>query len=73
MTDEKTLMRMANQIAANFHYAPEDDAVASVATHIRQFWTKRMRAELGDLAAQAPARLDPLVIKALARLAPSAG
>ena len=43
------LIRMANQIAANFHAYPHEQAVASVAEHIRGFWDPRMRAELASL------------------------
>ncbi|WP_339950805.1 formate dehydrogenase subunit delta [uncultured Albimonas sp.] len=37
------LVGMANQIAAYFQAYPEDEAVAGVADHIRQFWDPRMR------------------------------
>jgi formate dehydrogenase subunit delta len=73
MSDEKTLMRMANQIAANFRSAPEEEAIASVATHIRQFWTPRMRQEISALATRGAAGLDPVVTKALASLAAKSG
>jgi len=37
------LVRMTNQIADYFRAYPEDEAVAGVAEHIRQFWDPRMR------------------------------
>lgn len=52
MTDEAdvvaldALVRMANQIAANYRYLPEADVEAAVATHLRSFWAPSMRAEL---------------------------
>ena len=46
---ERELIRMANQIAANFHPYPHDEAVAAVADHIRAFWDPRMRAGLAAL------------------------
>jgi len=60
------LVRMSNQIAANFaHYGPERAAV-EVANHLRLFWPPSMRDELindHDLAA-----LDPVVVDAIAQL-----
>ena len=57
------LVRMSNQIAANFGHHPPDQAAAEVANHIRLFWPPSMRFELlddSDLAA-----LDPLVLGAI--------
>lgn len=42
MTDDR-LVQMANQIATFFSTFPEEEAVSSVAAHIRQFWDRRMR------------------------------
>ena len=42
------LVRMANQIAANFRHHPEAQAAAEVANHIRMFWPPLMRHELLD-------------------------
>ncbi len=36
------LVRMANQIAANFRHHPEAQAAAEVANHIRMFWPALM-------------------------------
>lgn len=40
------LVRMANQIAANFGSLSNEDAAAETAEHIRRFWEPRMRQEL---------------------------
>jgi formate dehydrogenase subunit delta len=41
------LVRMANQIAANFDYGPDKSkAVAGVVDHIRRFWSPMMREEI---------------------------
>ncbi|MCR9072880.1 MAG: formate dehydrogenase subunit delta [Alphaproteobacteria bacterium] len=46
------IVRMANQIA-DFHRSyPEEEAVAGVAQHIRDFWDPRMRADLAELLAR---------------------
>ena len=59
------LAHMAGQIAAFFKAYPEDEAAASIADHINQFWSKRMREDfLAAFRAGDPA-LDPLVAKAM--------
>ena len=56
------LVRMANQIAANFRHHPEAQAAAEVANHIRMFWPALMRRELlDDIGAGG---FDPLVVSA---------
>jgi formate dehydrogenase subunit delta len=40
------LIRMANQIAANYAHHPGDQAAREVATHLRSFWTPAMRSDL---------------------------
>lgn len=38
------LMKMLNQIAANFAYEKDEDAIATrVAAHIQSFWSPRMK------------------------------
>ena len=64
------LVRMSNQIAANFGHHPPDQAAAEVANHIKMFWPPSMRVELlddSDLAA-----LDPLVLEAIRLLCAAA-
>ena len=41
------LVRMANQIAANFAYLPEPEQAATrVADHLQRFWEPTMRKEI---------------------------
>ncbi|MGA3215210.1 MAG: formate dehydrogenase subunit delta [Acidimicrobiales bacterium] len=60
------LVRMANQIAANFKHHPEAQAAAEVANHIRMFWPPLMRNELLDNIDSGG--FDPLVVAAAQRL-----
>jgi formate dehydrogenase subunit delta len=47
--DVEKLVRMANQIAANFDYGPDKDkAAAGAADHLKRFWTPSMRAQIID-------------------------
>lgn len=63
------LIRMANQIAANFAPYPEDEAVEAIATHFHNFWTPEMRADLRAALAEGRAEaLDARARLALARL-----
>jgi formate dehydrogenase major subunit len=60
------LVRMSNQIAANFAHLGPERAATEVANHLRMFWPPSMRAELvadDDLAA-----LDAIVVEAIAQL-----
>lgn len=45
------LVRMANQIAANFAHLGGEEAAAETAGHLRRFWAPSMRAELLDAPA----------------------
>ena len=65
------LVRMANQIAANFRHHPESQAAAEVANHIRMFWPPLMRRELLDEIGSA--NFDPLVVAAANLLREAAG
>ena len=56
------LIRMANQIAANFRHHPDAQAAAEVASHLRMFWPPLMRRELLDNLDTGG--FDPLVIEA---------
>ncbi len=72
MSAEK-LVRMSNQIAAFFEPYPHEQAVAGVRDHLKSFWTPRMIEELrADIESGASARLDPLVVEAMAALKPDA-
>lgn len=63
------LVRMANQIASFFAAYPEDEAIASTAGHLRNFWEPRMRAELLAHLAAGGEGLSDLARKAASRLA----
>jgi formate dehydrogenase subunit delta len=63
------LVRMANQIAANFDYGPDKDkAVAGVVDHLRRFWTPDMRSAIIDYAKSDAAQLTPVAARAVAEL-----
>ena len=67
------LIRMANQIALAFRIEPHDQAVADVATHIKSFWTPKMRRDIGAHLVEGGSRLDPLAKAALERLSGISG
>ena len=58
------LVRMANQIADFFSGYPEDEAVAGIAGHIRDFWEPRMRADLARIVAAGGDGLRPQALAA---------
>ena len=67
--DVEKLARMANQIAANFHYgADKDREAAGVADHLRRFWSSSMRAELVEAHRRNVVDLSELVVLALEQL-----
>ena len=67
------LRRMAGQIADFFKAYPEAEAAASVADHINQFWTGRMREDFLAAFADRPENLPPLLRHALPRIRPQRG
>jgi len=67
------LQRMAGQIADFFKAYPEEEAAASVADHINQFWTGRMRGDFLAAFAARPEDLPPLLRRALPRIRPGRG
>ena len=63
------LIRMANQIAANFAAHDEAEVAIAIASHLRQFWEPRMRQDLIAASAEGRAEeLSPQVLSALALL-----
>ena len=68
-----TLRRMAGQIDDFFKAYPEEEAAASVADHINQFWTGRMREEFLAAYTARPEDLPPLLRRALPRVRPARG
>ena len=63
-----SLIRMANQIAANFTNLAPDAAATAVATHIRSFWAPPMRDELTTWIDEGAEGVDPVAIQAMAQL-----
>jgi formate dehydrogenase subunit delta len=58
-------VRLANDIAVQFHHRPAGEAASAIANHIRMFWDPRMRTELERRAETDAASLDPLVLEAV--------
>ena len=69
MSHDDKLVRMANDIGKFFATQGEARAVEGIATHLRKFWTPRMRAEIIAHAETGGAGLDELPRQAVARLA----
>jgi formate dehydrogenase subunit delta len=67
MSPEK-LAYMANQIGKFFAHQKPDQAVASIHTHLRQFWDPRMRRDILAHLDDPQVRLDPLVRQAVEQL-----
>jgi formate dehydrogenase subunit delta len=63
-----TQVRLANDVAAQFHHLRHDAAVAGIAAHLRTFWDPRMRAQLVAAVDAGAAGLDPLAVEAAGRL-----
>jgi len=63
-------VRLANEIAVQFHRKPVDEAASAIANHIKLFWDPRMTRELLQRVRTDPGSLDPLVIAAAPHLAP---
>jgi formate dehydrogenase subunit delta len=61
-------IRLANEIAVQFHHKPADEAAAAIANHIRRFWDPRMKKELLQRVQSEAGSLDPLVIAATRQL-----
>jgi len=43
MNEDADLVRMANNIAANFAVYPEAEAIAAIVRHVTDFWPRPMR------------------------------
>ena len=67
------LRRMAGQIADFFKAYPEAEAIASVADHINQFWTGRMREDFRAAFTARPEDLPPLLRRVLPLIRPGRG
>ena len=62
------MVHMANQIALNFAAYPREEAITSVASHLKSFWEPRMRRQLHSYVAEGGAGLHELVLEAEKRL-----
>jgi formate dehydrogenase subunit delta len=68
--DVEKLVRMANQIAANSDYGPDKDKIAAtVADHLRRFWTPAMREAIVEGHSGNLVDLTPTAARAVALLA----
>ena len=68
--DVSKLVRMANQIAANFEYGPDKaKAVAGVLDHLRRFWTPQMHIEIIEYRKRGGTELNEIAALAIAKLA----
>jgi formate dehydrogenase subunit delta len=65
MTELPPQIRLANDIAIQFHHRPVDEAANAIANHLRMFWDPRMRTDLITRAQTDTADLDPLVLDAI--------
>lgn len=64
------LVQMANDIAAFFAAEPDPDAATlGVESHLRKFWSPRMRAQLIEQWRRDASALAPLATAAVIRLA----
>ncbi|MBK8085577.1 MAG: formate dehydrogenase subunit delta [Devosia sp.] len=68
MSEDLDLVRMANNIAANFAVYPEAEAIAGIVRHISDFWPRPMRERLVVLVRDGAGDLAPLALAAGRRL-----
>ncbi len=62
----QTLVKMANQIAANFSF--HEDAVERTVTHLQRYWAPVLRQQMIDHVSAGGAGLDELALQAAQRL-----
>ncbi len=62
------LATMANDIGNYFRLQPREEAIAGIATHIKRYWTARMRQKLNAYLSQGGNDLDELPRAAIDRL-----
>jgi hypothetical protein len=64
--DVQKLAKMANQIAANSDYGSDKEKIAAtVADHLRRFWTPEMRAAVIEGHSKKLLDLSPLAARAV--------
>lgn len=66
MKEIDQLVKMANQIAANFSF--HEDGVQRLADHLNRFWAPVMRTDLQNYAAAGGEGLNDMVLEALKSL-----
>ena len=66
MSEIEQLVKMANQIAANFSF--HEDSAERLADHLRRFWAPIMISQLRDRAAVDSSDLEPAVQEALKQM-----
>jgi len=67
--DIAKLVKMANQIAANTDYGPDQDKIAAtVADHLTRFWTPAMRKAIIEGHRQQITELSPTAARAVEKL-----
>jgi formate dehydrogenase subunit delta len=65
------LVKMANEIGRFFESATDhQEAVTSIASHLRNFWEPRMRKQIIEYAHQSDGDLHPIVKEAVLALDP---
>lgn len=69
MSSPQHLVQMANDIGNFFRAQPKrEDAIAGIANHIKNYWTRRMREKLVAEIRDDSSKLDDLPREALRRL-----
>jgi len=63
MSELDSLIRMANQIAANFQF--QEDGMKRTAAHLKRFWAPALRKQLTDYAATDGKGIDEAVFGAI--------
>ena len=66
MSELDQLVKMANQIAANFRF--HEDCADRLATHINRFWAPVMRQQLKDHARSGARDMDTAVLQCLDKI-----
>jgi formate dehydrogenase subunit delta len=66
MSEIEQLVKMANQIAANFNF--HENGAERLADHLRRFWAPIMISQLSDRAAIDSSDLEPTVMQALKQM-----
>jgi formate dehydrogenase subunit delta len=64
----ENMVHMANQIALYFASYPKEEAIASIADHLKKFWEPRMRRQIVEYVAEGGKGLHALVPDAVRRL-----